>query len=173
MAPDGASRRNNLAWLLATGPEPLRNPAEALEHARFAADFFPDDQTFLNTYGVALYRAGRFAEAVPVLERSLEAGQAGRFLEAVPFLERSMDTGQGRRDAFDLFWLAMAHHRLAHRREARDCFDRAERWMARQSNLSAEDREELAQFRAEAEAVLSGPSGELPDDVFATARPEG
>jgi serine/threonine protein kinase/WD40 repeat protein len=173
LAPDGASRRNNLAWLLATGPEPLRNPAEALEHARFAADFFPDDQTFLNTYGVALYRAGRFAEAVPVLERSLEAGQAGRFLEAVPFLERSMDTGQGRRDAFDLFWLAMAHHRLAHRREARDCFDRAERWMARQSNLSAEDREELAQFRAEAEAVLSGPSGELPDDVFATARPEG
>ena len=107
---------------------------------------------YLNTYGVALYRAGHFAEAVPILEESLQAGQ-------------------GQYDAFDLFLLAMAHHRLAHREEARACFDRAVRWLAAQRNRDAGYAAELARFRAEAEAVLSGPTGELPDDVFAPARP--
>ena len=61
----------------------------------------------------------------------------------------------------------MAHHRLAHREQARDCFDRAVRWLAAQNNLYAGHAEELARFRAEAKAVLAGPIGELPDDVFA------
>jgi hypothetical protein len=39
--------------------------------------------------------------------------------------------------------------------------------VSRQSSLTAEDANELAAFRAEAEAVLAGPIGELPDDVFA------
>ena len=54
---------------------------------------------FLNTLGVVQYRAGRNAEAVTSLEASLAAGH-------------------GQSDAFDLFFLAMAHHRLGHREEA-------------------------------------------------------
>ncbi len=60
----------------------------------------------LNTRGVVLYRAGQYADAVKVLGKSLEAGR-GQF------------------DGFDLFFLAMAQHRLGHREEARECLDRA------------------------------------------------
>ena len=47
----------------------------------------PGESMYLNTHGVALYRAGRFAEAVAVLERSLAAGF-------------------GQYDGFDMFFLA-------------------------------------------------------------------
>ena len=92
--------RNNIAWLLVTSPEPLRSPTEALEHARQAVRLMLWEQVHLNTLGVALYRAGEFAEAITTLEQSLAVGK-GQF------------------DAFDLFFLAMAHRRLEHRIEAR------------------------------------------------------
>jgi hypothetical protein len=75
--------------------------------------------------------------------------------------------GKGRFDVFDIFCVAMAHHRLGNRAEARGCFDRAVRWVAEQKNLPAQYVKELAAFRAEAEAALASPSGELPADVFA------
>ena len=127
--------------------EPLRNPTEAIEHARQAVRLTPGEQVSLNTLGVALYRAGEFAEAIVTLEQSLSAGK-GHF------------------DAFDLFFLAMAHHRLGHRTEARECFDRAVRWVEKQHNLPAQYIKELTEFRAEAEAVLASPSDELPANVF-------
>jgi Flp pilus assembly protein TadD len=108
----------------------------------------PTQGIYLNTLGVALYRAGRSAEAIHTLERSLAAGK-GRF------------------DAFDLFFLAMAHHRLGRTDRARDAFDRAMRWWREQKSLPGGYAEELAGFRAEAEALLARPGGDLPDDVFA------
>ncbi len=137
--PDSALAHNNLAWLLVTGPEPLRNPTEAVEHARHAVRLAPGEQISLNTLGVALYRAGKFAEAITILEKSLTAGK-GQF------------------DSFDLFFLAMAHHRLGHRAEARGCLDRAVRWVGQRKALSAEYAKELAAIRTEAEAVLAGRS---------------
>ena len=147
-SPDLAEARNHLAWQLVSAAEPLRNVPEAVAHARRATELVPDEAMYLNTYGVALYRAGRFAEAVPALGKSLEVGQ-------------------GENAAFDLFFLAMAHHRLAHREEARGCFDRAVRWVAAQKNLSVSYAEELDRFRAEAESVLATPADDLPADVFA------
>lgn len=64
----------------------------------------------------------------------------------------------------------MAHHRLAHREEARACFNRAVQWSAAQKLLPSSYAKELAQLHAEAEAVLAGPTGELPDDVFRPSR---
>ena len=104
---------NNLAWKLATGPKPERDPALAARLAAFSVALAPGEQVSLNTLGVALYRAGKFAEAITTLEKSLDAGK-GQF------------------DAFDLFFLAMAHHRLGHRPEARACYDRAVRWLEEQ-----------------------------------------
>jgi tetratricopeptide (TPR) repeat protein len=147
LSPDLAEARNNLAWLLVTAPKPLRNPSGALEHARRATELAPGVQMYLNTFGVALYRAGNFAQAVEALEKSLAAGK-GQF------------------DAFDLFFLAMAHHRLGHREEARRCLERAVEWLNGQKNLSQLYAQELAAFRAEAESVLARLDGELPDDVF-------
>ena len=142
---------NNRAWELTTGPEPNRNAEQALTLARRATELAPDEPLYINTLGVVEYRAGRFAESIETLERSLAAGG-------------------GESDAYDLFFLAMAHHRLAHHREARGGFDRAVKWRARQKDLDAGPAEELARFRAEAEAVLAGHFGELPDDVFAPPR---
>jgi WD40 repeat protein/tetratricopeptide (TPR) repeat protein len=141
---------NNRAWILATGPFDQRDPEQAVALARRAVALAPGQQMSLNTLGVALYRAGQYAEAVSVLEQSLAAGK-GEF------------------DALDLFFLAMAHHRLCHTTQARACFDRAVRWWSERKNLQAQFIPELTSFRAEAEGVLAlaGPGAALPADVFA------
>jgi hypothetical protein len=144
-----AQHCNILAWGLVTAPEAARDPQLALRLAHRAVELAPAP-IYLNTLGVALYRAGQDAEAVSVLAQSLAAGK-GEF------------------DAFDLFFLAMAHHRLGHATQARACFDRAVRWWSERKNLSAQEVTELTRFRAEAEAVLAlaSPSAVLPTDVFA------
>jgi uncharacterized protein HemY len=114
--------------------------------AAFSVALSPGDQSSLNTLGVALYRAGRFDPAIEALEKSLKAGK-------------------GQIDGFDLFFLAMAHHRLGHETQARACFDRAVRWLGERKSLSDQQTRELAAFRAEAKSLLAG--GELPADVFA------
>jgi tetratricopeptide (TPR) repeat protein len=139
---------NNRAWELANAPAPRRELDRALALIRRAQAVAPDEGTLLNTLGVIHYRAGRSAEAITTLEQSLKAGR-------------------GQSDGFDLLFLAMAHHRLGHREEARACFDRAARWLRDHQARDERSTQELAAFRAEAEAVLAGPAGELPDDVFA------
>jgi WD40 repeat protein len=152
VSPEYALAYNNLAWLLVTAPKPHRKLDEALRHARRAVELEPGEQTSLNTLGVTLYRVGRFAEAIETLERSLAAGK-------------------GQYAAFDLFFLAMAHHRLDHGDQARARLDQARSWMeAHRKTLSPGHLKELTDFRAEAEAVLAGASAELPDDVFAEPR---
>jgi hypothetical protein len=61
----------------------------------------------------------------------------------------------------------MARHRLGQRVQARDSFDRAVRWWGEQKQLPEPYAEELAGFRAEADAVLACPVNELPAEVFA------
>jgi tetratricopeptide (TPR) repeat protein len=90
---------------------------------------------------VALYRNDRFAEAVPILEKSLEASK-------------------GKSDAFDLFFLALCHHRLGDAARAKDCYDRAGKWFQEhRGKLPATWVEELTQFQAEADEVLAQPPG--------------
>jgi Flp pilus assembly protein TadD len=141
---------NNRAWILATGAIDQRDPERALAMARRCVELTSGQWVQLNTLGVALYRVGQYVEAIPVLEQSLAAGK-------------------GESDAYDLFFLAMAHHRLGHADQARACFDRAVRWWGECKNLPAPYIPELTSFRAEAEALLAlaGPGAELPADVFA------
>ncbi len=139
---------NGRAWELANGPGPRRELDRAVELGRRALELAPGEAMYLNTLGVVLYRAGQYGEAIATLELSLAAGR-GQF------------------DAFDFFFLAMAHHRLGHRADASTHFDRALRWLGDHKTLDARWAEALTGFRAEAEAVLAGPAGELPEDVFA------
>ena len=138
----------NRAWELATSPESTRDPQCALSLARRAIELSPGQGVFINTLGVAQYRAGQYAEAITTLERSLAAGA-------------------GQADAYDLFFLAMAHHHLRHREEARGCYERAVHWLRERKSLPAEYSQELVAFRAEAQAVLAGLTGKLPAVIFA------
>ncbi len=143
----------HFAWNLANAAESSRNPQRALTLARRAVDLRPNQACYLNTLGVAQYRAGRNAEAAATLQRSLAVNH-GEFA------------------AFDLFFLAMAHHRLGHRAAARECFDRAVRWLSEQKKLSDQHTRELANFRAEAQALLDSPPPALPAKVFAPEPPD-
>ncbi|MGH7172371.1 MAG: hypothetical protein ACRELG_19005 [Gemmataceae bacterium] len=143
IAPRLAEAHNNLAWELLTGPKELRDPAQALVEARQAVALDDYQATYHNTLGVALYRVGQFADAVPVLERSLREGK-------------------GQADAFDLFFLAMCHHRLGDAAKAKDCRDRAATWF-QQHKAKLPVRgwvEELTAFQAECDDVLAQPPGQ-------------
>jgi eukaryotic-like serine/threonine-protein kinase len=138
---------NKHARIMATGPLTRRDPDRAVVLARQAVALAPEESQYRNTLGVALYGVGRYSEAIKVLERSLPAGRSEP-------------------DAFDLYFLAMAHHGLGHSARARSCFNRAIHWLDGQKNVSPQYVEEMAELRAEAEAVLAYPGAELPADVI-------
>ncbi len=139
VAPDLPEGNNNLAWLLLTGPPDLRDPKEALPLARKAVEKAPEQSLYLNTLGVALYRNSQYADAVPVLEKSLKASN-------------------GATDAFDLFFLAMCRHRRGDAGRAKEDRDRAVRWVKdHEAGLPPAWAEQLAAFQAETNAVLAQP----------------
>jgi serine/threonine protein kinase/WD40 repeat protein len=133
--PAAARACNNLAWAYLMAPEALRDVGAALALAEKAVRLQPGTATYRNTLGVAYYRAGRYREAVEVLR---------------PNVEKQDDWEL----AYDLYFLAMSHHRLGEKARARDYYDWAVRWVAAQSDLRSELREELAAIRAETEALL-------------------
>jgi tetratricopeptide (TPR) repeat protein len=128
---------NDVAWwsVMAEGKEP--NLSETVRLAELGVNGAPErgKADFLNTLGVALYRAGRFAEAVRRLEEGIQE-RKGVSLEA------------------DWVFLAVAHHRLGHHDEARRWLDR---FRDRRPNLDPSafwGELEIRLLRAEAEAVV-------------------
>ena len=112
--PTNAQIHNNLAWLLTTCPDAkLRDSARAIRLARQALRLGEQVGMVWNTLGVAQYRAGESKAAIESLGKSLALRDGG--------------------DAFDWFFLAMAHQRLGHKDEARTWYDRADAWMDRSS----------------------------------------
>jgi tetratricopeptide (TPR) repeat protein len=135
LQPDSSPRSHcNLAWALATRPEPhLRDPKQAVALAKRAVEQTPDSLTW-QYLGWVLYRTGDWKASIEALEKSCKLQEGG-----------SGDYGQ---------WivLALAHAKLAaqeglpekerelHRTEARRRFDEAgkqidSRWRARPSNV--------------------------------------
>ncbi len=133
--PDDAAACNNLAWQFVTAPEALRDVNAALPLAEKAVRLEPERALYRNTLGVAYYRAGRYREAVEVLRANLDKQEDAAL-------------------AFDLYFLAMSHHRLDETARARDYFDWAMRWTLAQKELSASYLEELNLFRAEAGELM-------------------
>jgi serine/threonine protein kinase/WD40 repeat protein len=133
--PDSPKNCNNLAWAYLTAPKALRDVKAALPLAEKAVRIVPGNAVCGNTLGVAYYRAGQYQKAIDVLR---------------PNLDRQEDRGL----AYDLFFLAMSHHRLGETARARDYYDWAVRWIGAQGGPSAEYEDDLKMFRAEAEEVL-------------------
>jgi WD40 repeat protein len=132
---------NDVAWFRATCPEErYRNPAEAVALATKAVrskitvinprTSQPVDQGYWNTLGVAQYRAGAWGEAIDALSQSVEQRGGG--------------------DAFDWFFLAMAHWQKDDQEESLRWYHKAARWM----DTNRSTNEELARFRAEAATLL-------------------
>ena len=133
--PDSAGACNNLAWNYLIAPEALRDVKAALPLAEKAVRLEPGSATYRNTLGVAYYRAGRYREAVETLRPNLEGQEDGGL-------------------AFDLYFLAMSHHRLGETARARDYYDWAVRWVQVQRDLDAVPLDELTAFRVETEELL-------------------
>lgn len=126
---------NHSAWRLLTGPDVARDSVRALDIASRANRLRPGDAAILNTLGVAQYRNGQFAEAIAALKQSHSIGK-GEFA------------------GIDLLFMAMCHQKLGQTGEANRCFDQAVKWANEATNLSPGQRQELAEFRREAENVL-------------------
>jgi Flp pilus assembly protein TadD len=138
--PSKAAPFNNLAWLYLTGPDQVRDFSRGLSLAKKAVELSSENWVYLNTLGVAYYRAGQYEQAIEKLERSLQEGGSEYA-------------------AYDLFFLTMSHARRGEAAEAKDCYERALRWMKEeQDSLPPNGKKELEDFRAEAEAALQKPA---------------
>ena len=124
--------QNNMAWLLATAGEPrLRNPQSAVELAEKAVTAAPTAGNIWNTLGVAQYRAGQWQAAIESLEKAVALREGG--------------------DAFNWYFLAMAHWQLGNKDEARKWYDKAVEWM----DKNAATNPELVRFRVEASELVT------------------
>ena len=90
----------------------------------------PMSGPYLNTLGVAQYRAGEYQAAIETLTKSMDVRSGG--------------------DAFDWFFLAMAHGQLGNPEAARQWYDKAVAW----TQTNTPDNVELRRFQAEAAALL-------------------
>jgi uncharacterized protein HemY len=131
-----AGSLNNVAWFLATSADPeFRDPKKAVALATNAVGLAPKARHIWNTLGAAHYRAGDWKAAVTALGKSMELRQGG--------------------DAFDWFFLAMAHWQMGDKKQARRWYDKAVPWMEK----NRPQDEELRCFQAEAAALLGVKDG--------------
>jgi tetratricopeptide (TPR) repeat protein len=134
---------NSVAWSCALGPGATPDPGLLVRLAEIGVRGLGEYNRprCLNNLAAALYRAGRYDEAIRRLE---EAAQA-RGGASVPQ---------------DWAFLAMAHHRLGHRDEARRWLDRLREHRPNEEPVQFWDELEIRVLRSEAEAVV------LHDPVF-------
>jgi tetratricopeptide (TPR) repeat protein len=111
----------------------------ALSRAEAACRPSPENSLYLNTLGVARYRAGQYREALADLKRSLELN-AARSGGPVPA---------------DLAFLALAQHRLGQHAEARKTLEQLRGIM---QNPRWSDDEESETFLNEAAALIDRPA---------------
>jgi tetratricopeptide (TPR) repeat protein len=131
LRPDSSTVANNLAWLLATCPDPaLRDPDEAVALATKAVELTRERGSHWRALGVAQYRARHWKAAVEALDQSMRLGHGGNVI--------------------DWLFLAMAHWQLGEKDVARNWYARAAEWMAK----NQPQNEELRRFRTEAEELL-------------------
>ena len=141
---------NSLAWVCVLAPGGVDDQAWAVRLAKKRVGTDPRGagwtDAHLNTLGAALYRAGRFDDAVARLKDAIKAGRG----EGLPQ---------------DWLFLAMAYARKGRDKQARKCLQRAIRNIERSGRGKAPGglppwttRAENQILRLEAEAVVNGTS---------------
>jgi serine/threonine protein kinase/WD40 repeat protein/Tfp pilus assembly protein PilF len=143
---ESAATANDLAWLLASVPG-RGNPEEALVWARKAVNLDAELPAYRNTLGTALYRAGRYAEAVAVFERNIPLNRP--------------DHG------YDLVFLAMCKLRLGQRAAAREAMSGARAWRSRLTRMSSWQSAQFESYVHEFEAMAAESVPDLPEELFA------
>jgi tetratricopeptide (TPR) repeat protein len=133
---------NTVALLCTRGPYTVADPESPIRLAQSAVKRANqlDKAVYLKNLGAALYRAGRYRDAIQGLEEAIQA--------------------RGGEDPTDWPWLAMAHHRLGHRALARRWLERLRDDQAIADPARPWVELELRLLRSEAEAVI------LYDPVF-------
>jgi serine/threonine protein kinase len=122
-----------LAWLLCGGPLPeLYDPARAVDLAKQALALGPRKAAYWDTLGLAYYRAGEWPAAADAAEKAM-----------------SLKGGGG---AVEWLLLAMAKAKLGGRPQAREWYDKSERWLEKNPMT-----DELFYLRKEAAGALGLP----------------
>jgi len=146
---------NSVAAACVMGAEATADPGAPIRLAEIAVQGGGGtgaESDFLNTLGAALYRAGRYDEAIGRLEEAVRA-RGGVGMGGVGMPE-------------DWVFLAMAHHRLGHPDEARRWLDRLREHQPSMAPDQFWYELEVRLLRGEAESViLYDPV--FPDDPFA------
>jgi serine/threonine protein kinase len=128
--PNHVPSLKNLAWILATAPDPtLHDPQEAVLLAQKAAKLMPTAANW-DILGVARYRAADYLGAIAALEKS-ELGHTGK-------------------SSLNALFRAMASWQLHDQTQARRWYDRAVQGMEEHEPKD----EELSRFRAEADELI-------------------
>ena len=74
--PTNGNVYNQLAWFLVTGRERTTSDIEqGVKYARRAVELAPNDATYRNTLGVALYFSEQWQEAIDALQKSIIAAK--------------------------------------------------------------------------------------------------
>ena len=141
LSPNLAEAANHMAWGWITRKagstlgDNEQNVPFAVFLASKAVELEPRESMYGNTYGLALYRSGRYAEARSALEANLRLG-----------IEKTF--------AWDLFPLAMCQQRLGDRKAARETFDRTVTWLKENPGKTMESAADLAELQAEAGRLI-------------------
>jgi serine/threonine protein kinase/tetratricopeptide (TPR) repeat protein len=119
------------AELLATSSNvKLRDPREAVVHAKRAVELDPRHDRLWIVLGVAHYRNGDWNAAIEALTKTAQLSKGG--------------------DSYCFFFLAMTHWQLNEKEKARSRYDQAVAWMDKNSPKD----EGLKRLRGEAEELL-------------------
>lgn len=134
LRPADAQALNDFSWRLVKEQHvDPKAAALAVQAAQQAASYSPNTM-FLNTLGVAQYRAGKWADAIASSTRAT-------------------DLSPDKSDLFNGFFLAMSHWRLGHKDESKAWYDKAAKWMEKNQPKNGD----LLRFRAEAEQLMDIP----------------
>jgi tetratricopeptide (TPR) repeat protein len=126
---------NSVAWLRALGHAADPSVPLRLAEAALAAAPKGSESSVLKTLGAALYRAGRYEEAIHQMEEGIR-------------VRRGISEPQ------DWTFLALAHRRLGHHAEARRWLDRFQTYRPSADPDQLWNELEIRLLRSEAESVV-------------------